>query len=102
MEMFQFSSSSGNMEEKSCWIFLKLWLKRENALRNLLVTDTLEREQEDESDIESQEEAEAAVDISNIYKLDAYDSSGCPTVPMAFSGMMVRLGNVMCAPTQAL
>jgi len=35
-------------------------------------------------------------DMYNIYKPDEYDSSGCPIVPIAFSGMMGRLGNVMC------
>jgi len=35
-------------------------------------------------------------DIDNIYKPEEYDSSGCPIVPIAFSGMMGRLGNVMC------
>ena len=70
--------------------------EKENALRKLLVTDTLERKQEDEIDVDSQEEAQVAADLSNIYKPDDYDSSGCPIVPMAFSGMTGRLGNVMC------
>ena len=35
-------------------------------------------------------------DIYNIYKPEEYDSYGCPIVPIAFSGMTGRLGNVMC------
>ena len=58
-------------------------------------------ENKDEEEDKNEEEYLTALpgsvsDISNIYKLEDYDSSGCPTVPIAFSGMMGRLGNVMC------
>ena len=56
---------------------------------------------ENEEDDKNEEEYLSALpgslsDLSNIYKPEDYDSSGCPTVPIAFSGMTGRQGNVMC------